>query len=45
MNQDLQVWQRKGEQFIHTSILAVAFVPLRGELGWTIQEWEDSSFW
>jgi protein-L-isoaspartate(D-aspartate) O-methyltransferase len=45
MNQDLQVWQRKGDQFIHRSVLAVAFVPLRGELGWTLKDWEESNFW
>jgi protein-L-isoaspartate(D-aspartate) O-methyltransferase len=32
--QDLQVWQRKGEQFDRQSVLPVAFVPLRGEHGW-----------
>ena len=43
MNQDLEVWQRQGDSFSIRSVLAVAFVPLRGELGWTIKEWEESS--
>jgi len=46
MSQDLQLWQRKGgDQFIQKNVLPVAFVPLRGELGWSLKEWEDASFW
>jgi protein-L-isoaspartate(D-aspartate) O-methyltransferase len=38
--QVLQVWQRTGSSFKHRAISKVAFVPLRGELGWASQEWE-----
>jgi len=32
--QELQVWQRQGDQFAYRSVLPVAFVPLRGRYGW-----------
>jgi protein-L-isoaspartate(D-aspartate) O-methyltransferase len=32
--QTLQLWERHGEKFDYEAILAVAFVPLRGEYGW-----------
>jgi protein-L-isoaspartate(D-aspartate) O-methyltransferase len=32
--QRLEVWRRKGQEFICKENLAVAFVPLRGEHGW-----------
>ncbi len=45
MNQDLEVWQRQDDRYFHRSVLAVAFVPLRGELGWTMKDWEESNNW
>jgi protein-L-isoaspartate(D-aspartate) O-methyltransferase len=36
--QVLERWVRRGDQFTHRVITAVAFVPLRGEYGW-IQDW------
>jgi protein-L-isoaspartate(D-aspartate) O-methyltransferase len=39
-SQILQVWQRQGEQFSHTTITAVAFVPLIGEEGWGEDAWD-----
>jgi len=35
--QQLEVWQRKGEEFERQVNLAVAFVPLRGKYGWRIR--------
>jgi protein-L-isoaspartate(D-aspartate) O-methyltransferase len=32
--QTLQLWERHGDKYDHEAILAVAFVPLRGEYGW-----------
>lgn len=32
--QELEVWKREGEMFKRRTIVAVAFVPLRGEHGW-----------
>jgi protein-L-isoaspartate(D-aspartate) O-methyltransferase len=32
--QTLQLWERHGGEYEHKTILAVAFVPLRGEYGW-----------
>ena len=40
--QDLQVWQREGGQFTWETIIPVAFVPLRGELGWKENQWPDT---
>lgn len=31
--QELELWQREGESFSHKTLLAVAFVPLRGKEG------------
>jgi protein-L-isoaspartate(D-aspartate) O-methyltransferase len=39
--QDLQVWTRVGSGFDFESILPVAFVPLRGALGWQEDDWEE----
>ena len=36
--QTLQLWERHGDHFEHETILAVAFVPLRGEYGWKEDE-------
>jgi protein-L-isoaspartate(D-aspartate) O-methyltransferase len=38
--QNLQVWRRHGEQFERRSVVPVAFVPLRGEYGWSEQDWD-----
>jgi protein-L-isoaspartate(D-aspartate) O-methyltransferase len=32
--QQLEVWERKGEEYTHGKKISVAFVPLRGEHGW-----------
>jgi protein-L-isoaspartate(D-aspartate) O-methyltransferase len=32
--QTLQLWERQAGKFEHEAILAVAFVPLKGEYGW-----------
>ncbi len=32
--QQLEVWERQGEKFNNRSVIAVAFVPLRGTQGW-----------
>ena len=32
--QELEVWKREGENFKQRKVVAVAFVPLRGEHGW-----------
>ncbi|MEW5939824.1 MAG: protein-L-isoaspartate(D-aspartate) O-methyltransferase [Chloroflexota bacterium] len=32
--QELEVWKREGKEFKQRSVIAVAFVPLRGEHGW-----------
>ncbi len=40
--QSLQQWQRKGEEFVSRNIGAVAFVPLRGEMGWHGDDWVKS---
>ena len=37
--QELQVWQRKGDDFHCQHNIAVAFVPLRGAHGWQDDEW------
>ncbi len=37
--QNLEVWERKGEDFNSKIETAVAFVPLRGEQGWDRKEW------
>jgi protein-L-isoaspartate(D-aspartate) O-methyltransferase len=35
----LERWRRQGDQFSSETIAPVAFVPLRGDLGWDDQEW------
>ncbi len=37
--QNLEVWERKGDEFESKTITAVAFVPLRGEQGWDRKKW------
>lgn len=37
--QSLELWQRKGEDYTHRSILPVAFVPLIGKHGWPDDNW------
>ena len=37
--QELQIWQRGGDQFTCRRNIAVAFVPLRGEHGWQENDW------
>lgn len=41
MGQTLVVWTREGQSFDSHSVAPVAFVPLRGEHGWTEGEWAD----
>lgn len=38
--QVLELWQRHGSRYEHESVLPVAFVPLRGEYGWTDEPWD-----
>lgn len=38
--QMLQRWTRRGDRFKHEQITPVAFVPLRGKLGWQEKEWK-----
>lgn len=37
--QELQVWERNGDQFERESIIPVTFVPLRGKFGWDEENW------
>ena len=37
--QQLEVWERNGDEFDKKTITAVAFVPLRGEQGWDRRKW------
>ena len=37
--QNLEIWERDGDEFTSRVETAVAFVPLRGEEGWDRQEW------
>jgi protein-L-isoaspartate(D-aspartate) O-methyltransferase len=39
--QHLQVWTRDGEAFRSRVVVPVAFVPLRGEFGWSSREWGE----
>lgn len=39
-NQLLERWIRHGTNFIHEEIAPVAFVPLIGQYGWQMDEWE-----
>jgi protein-L-isoaspartate(D-aspartate) O-methyltransferase len=41
--QELQVWERHGSHFEPEPIIPVMFVPLRGALGWSDQEWTEST--
>jgi len=36
------VWQREGGQFTWETIIPVAFVPMRGELGWKEDQWPET---
>lgn len=38
--QYLEVWQRQGEDYTHEALVPVAFVPLRGQYGWTEDSWD-----
>lgn len=38
--QMLERWTRHGDRYRHEEITPVAFVPLRGKLGWKEQEWK-----
>jgi protein-L-isoaspartate(D-aspartate) O-methyltransferase len=42
LGQNLLVWTRLGERFDSRSVAPVAFVPLRGEHGWSEGEWGES---
>ena len=44
-SQRLEVWQRKGEQYSHKNITAVAFVPLLGDEGWKEKDWKKFRLW
>lgn len=37
--QNLEVWEKQGDEFHSKTEAAVAFVPLRGEQGWDRNEW------
>ncbi|NPV78521.1 MAG: protein-L-isoaspartate(D-aspartate) O-methyltransferase [Anaerolineae bacterium] len=37
--QELQVWERSGDNYIRESITSVSFVPLRGQHGWSEEQW------
>lgn len=37
--QELQVWERNGDNFTHESVIPVSFVPLRGQHGWSEEQW------
>lgn len=39
--QELQVWERNKENFSHEGIIPVSFVPLRGQYGWSEEEWSS----
>lgn len=41
-NQRLEIWQRRGEQFLLHLGGPVAFVPLRGAAGWSEEDWNAS---
>jgi protein-L-isoaspartate(D-aspartate) O-methyltransferase len=38
--QMLERWTRRGDRYRHEDITPVAFVPLRGKLGWQEKEWK-----
>jgi protein-L-isoaspartate(D-aspartate) O-methyltransferase len=37
--QNLEIWKRRGDEFVSKIETTVAFVPLRGEQGWDRKEW------
>jgi protein-L-isoaspartate(D-aspartate) O-methyltransferase len=37
--QQLEIWERVGNDFTSKNVIAVAFVPLRGEQGWDRKKW------
>ncbi len=37
--QELQVWERNGGNYVRESITPVSFVPLRGQYGWSEEQW------
>ena len=37
--QNLEIWERDGDNFDSKTETVVAFVPLRGEQGWDRKEW------
>ncbi len=39
--QTLELWIRRGKEFDREELLSVAFVPLRGKLGWKDNQWEE----
>ena len=39
--QDLELWIRQGTKFDQEALLPVAFVPLRGKLGWRSDQWDE----
>lgn len=39
--QILQLWTREGNKFDRQDMLPVSFVPLRGEFGWSFEDWES----
>ncbi len=39
--QDLELWIRRGTGFDQEILLPVAFVPLRGKLGWKEEAWDE----
>lgn len=39
--QFLQVWERRGGEYLSEVILPVSFVPLRGSCGWSEAEWSE----
>jgi protein-L-isoaspartate(D-aspartate) O-methyltransferase len=40
--QHLQVWRKEGKSFRSRAVIPVAFVPLRGEFGWSSSEWTEN---
>jgi protein-L-isoaspartate(D-aspartate) O-methyltransferase len=39
--QELEVWERTPSGLDHTTVAGVAFVPLRGSLGWSEEDWKN----
>jgi len=40
LGQYLEFWMRRGPRYTQDALVPVAFVPLRGKLGWEENEWE-----